>query len=81
MNVIAMSVEPPWMKHAEGDYSADISELEHHSFNSNKDLFPHPYVAIAKISLSQFTPHRDGENEITHWTYNNGNDTFEIFND
>lgn len=70
--VIAMTAEP-WMKHDNGDYSAEISCLERY--------FPHPYLPHTRLLLKQFTPHKDSEGEITHWTYKNNTDTFEIFND
>jgi hypothetical protein len=38
-----------------------------------------PDGTIAAINL--FTPHRDNENEITHWSLTRFNNTFTIFND
>jgi hypothetical protein len=72
-----MSVEQPWMKHDNGIYSSEISELTY----PQRQSFQHPYKPNVTMYLSQFTPQKDQENEITHWIYKNGNDTFEIFND
>jgi hypothetical protein len=64
----------PWLETEKG-WCTEISELP------NKRLLLLPECPL-KVSFGMFTPVKDQENEITHWTMRAFNGKiYEIFND
>jgi hypothetical protein len=55
-----------WMNMKGGRFTADMSEISHHSKDTGKDV--HCPGCKAKLKLSDFKERRDDENEVTTWT-------------
>lgn len=55
-----------WMNMKGGRFTADISEIDMHTKNTNKDV--HCPGCKAKLKLTDFKVRRDDDNDISTWT-------------
>lgn len=55
-----------WMNMKGGRFTADMSDILHHSKDTGKDV--HCPGCKAKLKLTDFKERRNDENEITTWT-------------
>lgn len=80
-----------WIPTANGCHCADISTLEGNgSLSAPVRLLRGlraEYIRLVTmpngkpIAWDRWTAHRDGENDITHWTYADSTGSYTVFND
>lgn len=67
-----MNINDIWTKTDDG-FCAEISQFNGESFISLPDG--------SRTAINLFQPHKDNENDITHWTLNQYGKTYTLFND